>query len=89
MTFYNLQGRNTLVCEQRRELWSLGKVIKDRCNICGPLTNDKKLEFTTKLIDDPDFGYFDGEYLVTTDDIVRAIDEVGGYVLTEMNNLKN
>ena len=88
-TFLSIQGLNALVQEQRQELDCLINDISSRCNLKGPLTAAEKLEFVKVLEDDPSHGWVLQDYCVERKQILQCIDEVGGFVESEMDELKN
>mgnify|MGYP003321281629 CR=1 FL=1 len=84
-TFISLQGLNTLVCEQRKQLSQLGTDIMSRCNIKGPISVEEELEFKAQLQQKPLHGFILGRYCVSQKEIVDAINEVGGFVQLSMD----
>ncbi|KAG7370273.1 hypothetical protein IV203_028019 [Nitzschia inconspicua] len=88
-TFLSIQGFNALVQEQRQELHYLINDISSRCNLKGPLTAAEKLEFVKALEDDPFHGWILQDYCVERKEIFQCIDEVGAFVESEMDELKN
>lgn len=88
-TFLSIQGFNALVQEQRQELHCLINDISSRCNLKGPLTAAEKLEFVKALEDDPFHGWILQDYCVERKEIFQCIDEVGAFVESEMDELKN
>jgi hypothetical protein len=88
-TFSAMQGMKTLVCEQRRLLMELEHDIKERCNIKGPMTNEEALAFSNAIANDPSYGFQLHNYLVTKQEVVDSIDEVGGFVQISMDGLRS
>ncbi|KAG7341555.1 hypothetical protein IV203_023507 [Nitzschia inconspicua] len=88
-TFLSIQGFNAFVQEQRQELHYLINDISSRCKLKGPLTAAEKLEFVKALEDDPFHGWILQDYCVERKEIFQCIDEVGAFVESEMDELKN
>ena len=78
-TFVILQGLNTLVCEQRDELFNLAIHLMERMNIEGPLVEDDVQTFAAALSENP---------CVKQEKLIEAVDEAGEYVQMEMDKMK-
>jgi hypothetical protein len=86
-TFTAMQGLKTLVCEQRQLLTVLEHDLKTRCNIRGPMTDEETADFSLALTNDSSHGFQKGNYLVTKQEVVDSIDELGGFVQLSMDAL--
>lgn len=79
----------TLVCEQGKLLIELENDLKMQCNIKGQMTTDECMEFSVVLVNNPAHGYQLDKYSVKRQDVVDAIDEVGGYIQISMDELRS
>lgn len=86
-TFVSMQGMRTLVCEQRQLLADLKRDIAERYSIKGPTTVERLNAFLSTSINASNIFHL-SNYYTTKDEVAKAIDEVGGFVLQTMDNLK-
>jgi hypothetical protein len=87
-TLASLQGMNTLVCEQRRELSRLMCDLMERGHIKGPLTSEEIQAFTVAVEENPRHGIIIDGFCVKQESLIEAIDENGEFVQIEMDKLK-
>ena len=77
-TFVTLQGTNTLVCEQRKELSKLAHDLQQRKNIEGPMTQDEIESLAGTGQENPSHScIMMDKYCVKRHKIIEAIDEAG------------
>lgn len=88
-TFVAMQGMKTLVCEQRNLLTKLQHDIKMRCRVKGPMTDEEIVAFSNEVQNDPCYGFQMGDYSVTKQKALEAIDEVSGSVQIRMDALRS
>ncbi|MEL7520150.1 MAG: hypothetical protein AAGJ80_00800 [Cyanobacteria bacterium J06553_1] len=86
-TFKQVQGLNTLVCEQRTLFTKLARDLIIRTNVEGPLNHKQQLEAAV-VHEGGNKTFIQDSFAMSWENAVQAIEECGSFVVEAMDQLK-